>query len=209
MGTEVCNPNAPARVEGVTEAAGARGGPRTRADALRNRDRIVAAARDVFVEEGPKATLDEIARRAGVGNATLYRHFSDRESLLHAVLLQVVCRIADHAERVAAADVDAFAALRQFLHAAVDERIGAICGLLAGSGDWTSATLSALYARVEAAGGRLLERARWEGRIRGDVDLTGLMVAASQLARPLPGNPYRDVDVHRHLELLLDGLRIV
>ena len=49
--------------------------PRTRADALRNRERIVAAASDIFVEYGPDAPLDEIARRAGIGNATLYRHF--------------------------------------------------------------------------------------------------------------------------------------
>src|SRR4051794_23585109 len=70
---------------------------RTRADALRNRERIVAAARDVFVEYGPDAPLDEIARRAGIGNATLYRHFADRQALAHAVLLSVVTRTADRA----------------------------------------------------------------------------------------------------------------
>ena len=53
-------------------------GPRLRADASRNRARIIGAARETLVEIGAEAPLDEIARRAGVGNATLYRHFADR-----------------------------------------------------------------------------------------------------------------------------------
>ncbi|MFD9068694.1 TetR/AcrR family transcriptional regulator, partial [Streptomyces lasiicapitis] len=65
---------------------------RPRADALRNRERIVTAAREMFVEQGPEAPLDEIARRAGVGNATVYRHFPDRGELVHHVVLSVTDR---------------------------------------------------------------------------------------------------------------------
>ncbi|MEU1199218.1 helix-turn-helix domain-containing protein, partial [Streptomyces sp. NPDC005813] len=58
---------------------------RPRADALRNRERIVAAAREMFVESGSGVPFDEIARRAGVGNATVYRNFPDRDALAREV----------------------------------------------------------------------------------------------------------------------------
>src|SRR5437899_10452686 len=68
-----------------------------RADARRNREQLMAAARDVFVELGPDAPLDEIARRAAVGIATLYRRFPDRESLMRAVILDVLVRVGHEA----------------------------------------------------------------------------------------------------------------
>lgn len=107
--------------------------PRPRADALRNRERIVAAAREILVESGPDVPLDEIARRAGVGNATLYRHFPDRSALILEVVHSVMARTADQAQRAAAEEADAFVALSRFVHAAADERIGALCPLLSGS----------------------------------------------------------------------------
>jgi AcrR family transcriptional regulator len=185
-----------------------RRGPRTRTDAVRNRERILAAAREVFAETGPAAPLEEIARRAGVGSATLYRHFRDRPSLLHAVLLSVVRGIAEHAERAAAENPDAFAALERFLHDAVDERLGALCGLLLDKGEQVPADLSAQCARVATAAGRLMDNARRDGRIRADVGLDDLLVAMSLLARPLPGTDHRDADVHRRLHLLISGLRV-
>src|SRR5690242_13428523 len=63
--------------------------PCRRADASRNHERILIAARAVFVEHGLDASLDEVARRAGVGNATLYRHFGDREDLIRQVATHV------------------------------------------------------------------------------------------------------------------------
>src|ERR1700710_1317765 len=109
-----------------------------RSDAARNRDALVEAAREVFGERGLAAPLDEIARRAGIGNATLYRHFADRRALAHAVLLSVVTRTADRAEAeaaAAAAGADPCAALSRFAHTAVDENIGALCGLLVNGDD--------------------------------------------------------------------------
>ena len=66
-----------------------------RADARSNRDRLLLAARDAFVDLGPDAPLDEVARRAGVGIATLYRRFPDPAALMQAVALDILTRIAD------------------------------------------------------------------------------------------------------------------
>ncbi|WSR66726.1 TetR/AcrR family transcriptional regulator [Streptomyces sp. NBC_01198] len=183
---------------------------RTRADALRNRERIVAAARDIFVEFGPDAPLDEIARRAGIGNATLYRHFPERRALVHAVLLSSVTRTADRAETevaAAAAGDDACAALGRFAHAAVDDNIGALCGLFVNGDETRSAEIAVESARLEGALQELMERARTAGRLRSDVTLNDLMVAISRLTRPLPGIDCTGSDLHRHLQLFLDGLK--
>src|SRR5437870_4758030 len=87
-----------------------------RADAMRNRAHVLAAARDVFVEHGADAPLDEIARRAGVGIATLYRRFPDREALLRAVALDVLARTGDEARAAEAEEPDPFGALGRYMH---------------------------------------------------------------------------------------------
>ncbi len=181
-----------------------------RADALRNRERIVAAAREMFVEFGAEVPFDEIARRAGVGNATLYRHFPERSALVHDVVLLVLSRTTERAYEAAAEEPDAFAALRRFTHAAADERIGALCGLLSDSigKNHPELELSAERTRLEEAVESLFTRAQQEGRLRGDVAMGDLLVGLSQLTRPLPGTACMNLDrfVHRHLELFLDGL---
>ncbi len=198
-----------------TATAAVRRAPRTRADALRNRERIVAAAREVFVEHGADVHFDEIARRAGVGNATVYRHFADRAELKRHVVLSVLEHLMGHAERaIAAANApggDPFAQLRTFAHAAADERIGALCPLRAGQCDQDRTDLADLMEirhRLETTVEELLERARATGQLRADVAVGDLMVALSQLTRPLPGTACTGIDrfVHRHLQLFLDGL---
>jgi AcrR family transcriptional regulator len=185
-----------------------RRGTRTRADALRNRERIVAAATQTIVEHGPDVPLDEIARRAGIGNATLYRHFADRQALLREVLLSVVTRTARHAEEAAEQEADPFAALRRFAHAAVDERAGALCRtLITAKEERDAPELTAAFERFIAAVLRLMERAREAGQLREDITFNDLMLAIAQLARPLPGVGCQSFDVHRHLQLFLDGLR--
>src|ERR1700682_5461609 len=72
-----------------------------RRDVLRNRQRVVAAARAAFVELGPDVSLEEIARRAGVGATTLYRHFADRDDLVEAVLDDLIAAVRDHTDRAA------------------------------------------------------------------------------------------------------------
>src|SRR5258708_7601532 len=96
----------------VADAPYESGGPvRLRADARRNRDQILSAARDVFVEVGPGAPFDAIARRAGVGIATLYRRFPDRQALMRAVVLDVVGHVGHEARVALSEEPDAFTAL--------------------------------------------------------------------------------------------------
>ncbi|GLF99499.1 TetR/AcrR family transcriptional regulator [Streptomyces yaizuensis] len=190
----------------VTETARP-GVPRPRADALRNRERIVAAARGLFVEFGSAVPLDDVARRAGVGNATLYRHFPDRDALVHAVVLAVVSSTTARAEAALASGGDPFVALREFTHAAADERMGALCLMISDSFDHHHPDLVACRERLDAAAGLLVRRAQDAGRMRSDVGLGDLVVALSQLTRPLPGTGPTTLDrfVHRHLDILLDG----
>ncbi|MCZ0994926.1 helix-turn-helix domain containing protein [Streptomyces noursei] len=183
--------------------------PRLRADAVRNRERIIAAARETMVEFGAEAPFDEIARRAGVGNATLYRHFTDRRDLIHHVTLSVMSRIADRAECALVAESDAFEALRRFVHDAVEERIGALCPLLSDGVDPAHPDLLAARERLDAAVAAVMGAARDSGQLRTDIAVGDLMVALTQLTRPLPGSGCMDFDrfVHRHLQLFLDGLQ--
>ncbi|MFE9537837.1 TetR/AcrR family transcriptional regulator [Streptomyces sp. NPDC006691] len=190
-------------------AAEPRRAPRPRADALRNRERIIAAAREMFVEYGAERPLDEIARRAGVGNATIYRHFTDRTELVTSVVLSVMDRVSAQAEAAAAEEADPFGALRRFVHAAADERIGALCPMLSDTFNQDHTELNAARERLERDVEGLMARARAAGRLRTDVAVGDLMVALSQLTRPLPGTPCPNIDqfVHRHLQLFLDGLQ--
>ncbi len=184
--------------------------PRLRADASRNRERILTAAREVFTESGPEAPLDEIAKRAGVGSATLYRNFPDRTALIRQVALFVMGRILLAAEQWEAEVSDPFEALRRFVLSAADERSGALCSLLSGRVDvHRDEELLATRTRLEETVERLMERARQAGQLRSDVGPGDLFVALAQITRPLPGTACVNLDsfVHRHLHLLLDGLR--
>ncbi|MHA5050234.1 TetR/AcrR family transcriptional regulator [Streptomyces sp. SD15] len=183
--------------------------PRPRADALRNRERIVTAAREMFVEFGPDVPFDEIARRAGVGNATVYRNFPDRDALAQEVVCAVMDRTSEWIEAALAEGNDAFESLSGFVHFAADERIGAMCPMLAESFDRNHPDLFAARERTLALIEELMARAREAGQLRTDVESGDLMVAVSQLTRPLPGTACQGIDpfVHRHLQLFLDGLR--
>ncbi|WP_327003709.1 TetR/AcrR family transcriptional regulator [Dactylosporangium sp. NBC_01737] len=76
---------------------------RPRSDARHNRERLIAAARELVAEVGSEVALDEVARRAGVGNATLYRHFPTRAELLAALYTDEVRALCDHGDRLLAA----------------------------------------------------------------------------------------------------------
>ncbi|SEN25981.1 TetR/AcrR family transcriptional regulator [Actinacidiphila rubida] len=190
-----------------TTEATPRRAPRMRTDAARNRERILAAAREMLVEQGLDVPFDDIARRAGVGNATLYRHFPDRHALLRAVLLFVMTRTADFAETVAAEEPDPFTALCGFAHAALDERAAAICALFPDK-ERPEATpeMYAAYARFQTALDGLMERAREAGQLREDITPIDFMIAVSQLSRPLPGLDCDGAGGHRRVGLFLDGL---
>jgi AcrR family transcriptional regulator len=182
---------------------------RPRADALRNRERIVTAARETFVEYGPDVPLDEIARRAGVGNATVYRNFPDRGALVREVVCSVMDRTARAAESALTETGDAFEALERFVHTAADERISALCPMISSTFDQHHPDLEAARVRVEELISGIMERARAAGQLRSDVGVGDLMVAVAQLSRPPAGTGCLGADrfVHRHLQLFLDGLR--
>lgn len=182
---------------------------RPRADALRNRERIVTAAREMFVEDGPQVPLDDIARRAGVGNATVYRNFPDREALVREVVCSVMDRTAEAAELALAGTGDAFAALERFVHASADERISALCPMISSTFDKHHPDLEASRERLERLVEEVMDRARAAGQLRPDVGVGDVMIAVAQLSRPPAGTDclHSDRFVHRHLQLFLDGLR--
>ena len=105
---------------------------RLRADAHRNRERLLAAARDLFVEDGPDAPLDDVARRAGVGVATLYRRFPNRQALMRAVALDVLGHVVGEAHSALAEEPDGFATLARYMHRALDLRVAAVIPVLVG-----------------------------------------------------------------------------
>ncbi|WP_461025619.1 TetR/AcrR family transcriptional regulator [Streptomyces sparsus] len=180
-----------------------------RADATRNRERITAAARELLVEQGPDVPLDEVARRAGVGNATLYRHFTDRDALVRGVVLAVTESIAARARAALAEETDAFEALRRFVSGAMAERIGALCPMLSPRFDAQAPELHAARDRLEALIQQLLDQAKQSGQVRADVAVGDLTVVLSQLTRPLPGSGCAQLErfTERHVQIFLDGLR--
>ncbi|MER5865485.1 TetR/AcrR family transcriptional regulator [Kitasatospora sp. NPDC002040] len=183
--------------------------PRLRADASRNRARIIAAAREAFVEQGPDVPLDEIARRAGVGNATVYRNFADRRELIHHVTLSVMNRVIGHAEAAMAEEADAFEAVSRFTHAAAEERISALCPMISEHGNPDDPELEETGELLRATVIELITRAQRAGLFRADIGVGDYLIAVTQLTRPLPGSNCLAADdfSHRHLQILLDGMR--
>ena len=180
-----------------------------RADALRNRERIVTAASEMFTEFGPDVPLDEIARRAGVGNATVYRNFPDRDALVREVVCSVMDRTVRAAEQALSETGDAFEALERFAHTAADERISALCPMVSSTFDQHHPDLEDARRRAESLVAQLMDRAKAAGQLRGDVEYGDLMVGVAQLSRPPAGTGCDNADrfVHRHLQLFLDGMR--
>jgi AcrR family transcriptional regulator len=180
-----------------------------RADARRNRERLLAAARDVFVELGADAPLDDVARRAGVGIATLYRRFPDRPALLREVALDLLGRSAEEATAALAEEPDAFGALARYMHRAVDLRIAAVMPEVIGRLRMDEELQVARSASIEAID-RIIATAHADGALRPDVASGDVGLLLVRLTRPLPGPFPAAVDnrlTHRHLDLLLDGLR--
>jgi AcrR family transcriptional regulator len=178
-----------------------------RADARRNRDRLVEVAAQAFAADGVDASLEEIARRAGVGIGTLYRHFPTREHLVEVVYRREVeglCHAAEDLARQHPADV----ALELWMQRFVDY-IGTKRGL-ANSLRLLLTTNSTLFSdtsgRVSGAMRRLIEAAAAAGKIRADVDASDVMHALGGIYSA-PNTPdWRDRS-GRLVKLLMDGLR--
>ncbi|MFI6326475.1 TetR/AcrR family transcriptional regulator [Nonomuraea sp. NPDC050556] len=156
-----------------------------RADAQRNYDHLVTTARAVFAEEGPDASLNEVARRAGVGPGTLYRHFPTREALLVAVFRERILTLCGQASEMTLAEW-----LRVFLvHAQTDGGLSA-----------TMASSSGLdcHALLRSAAGGLLAKAQEAGEVRADVEVDDLFQLITGLAQA--------PRAQRLLDLALEGV---
>lgn len=180
-----------------------------RADARRNHELLLDAARDVFVERGSDAPLDEIARRAGVGIATLYRRFPDRHSLMRAVVLNALTLTADAAERASGYE-DPLAALSSYVHDVINLRTSAVIPTLLDQLDLDEPDLAAARRRSAKLAEHLLARAYETGSLRTGVTFADVGIMLVRLSRPLPGSltPEMQTELaHRHADLFLAGLR--
>src|SRR4051812_26176937 len=181
-----------------------------RADARRNHEQLLAAARDVVVERGAGAPLDEVARRAGVGIGTLYRRFPSRPALLRAVVVDALQRTAEAAEVALAEESDGFSALVRYMHAVLDLRVSAVIPAGLDSMDLEDEDVRAAREASAALAQRLVDFAHADGSLAGDVTFGDVGTLLVRLSRPLPGAIPPDVDeqlAHRHLDLVIDGLR--
>ncbi|MBZ8133126.1 TetR family transcriptional regulator [Afifella sp. IM 167] len=179
---------------------------RPRADSVRNRDRLLQAASEVFRTRGGQATLEGVAREAGVGIGTLYRHFPTREALFEAVYRREADQLAELSERLAREE-EPVAALRAWMHANI-RMIATKQGMLTALAlavDKSSEVYTYSYSRLTGAIGLLLGRAVAAGRIRDDVKADDILLTlvGMSLVRSQPG---WEEDVIRLADMFLDGL---
>jgi AcrR family transcriptional regulator len=177
-----------------------------RADARRNRARVLEAAAEAFAAEGPTVPLDEIARRAGVGAGTVYRHFPTKEALLQAVLTdRLEILRAKALEALAAPEPGpAFFTFFETMATSAENKMD-LAEALARQGIDVLAATREVAASLKAALGELLRRAQDAGAVRTDVgieDLHAMVVGAVAAARASAS-----VDVSRVTGLVADGLR--
>ena len=181
-----------------------------RADARRNLEQLLAAARDLVAEKGAGVALDEVAQRAGVGIATLYRRFPDRTALLRGVVLDALERTRVAAERAAEEHEDPFEALAAYLRAALELRVSAVVPQVLDVLDLDEPELAAAREASARATEALVDAAHAGGGLPRDVTFLDVGMMLVRIARPLPG-PMTDELKHdlarRHLELFIRGLR--
>ncbi|MFC8720925.1 TetR/AcrR family transcriptional regulator [Kitasatospora sp. NPDC057198] len=180
-----------------------------RADARRNYDRIVAAAESLVAEYGAEASLEEIARHAGVGSATLHRHFPSRQLLLEAVFKGRVEALCAEARDLLSAP-DPGAALVTWLravgaHAVANRGLGA--SLVHGARDGDPTLGSTCHAMITSAGGELLDRARHMNAVRPDVTIARLLKLVGAIAQATEEDPEGPGEADRLLDLAIDGVR--
>jgi AcrR family transcriptional regulator len=176
-----------------------------RADARRNYEQILSVAREAFAAHGPDASLDEIARRAGVGVGTLYRHFPTRFALQEAVLRDGIDELTVKADelRDSPSPGDALAQwLReQLAHDARNHGLGS--AIVASMPEWNS---SDSCQRMTAAAAELLARAQDAREIRSDIDAPSLLHLVHGIALAHQHAP-DTVQAEKLLSIMLDGLR--
>lgn len=180
-----------------------------RADAQRNVEKLVATAREAFAAEGPNASLDDIARKAGVGSGTLYRHFPTRVALLEAVYRDGVQRLCEEGNRLLETDLPPDEALVSWLHGFVGYVAvkRGLAGPLTSALGQDSGLFTECRTMLEATGGQLLKRAQAAGLIRSDVASHDILRLASAIAHAGEMSGEGAALSERLLGIAMDGLR--
>jgi AcrR family transcriptional regulator len=175
-----------------------------RADARRNYEKVLTAAREAFAEGGESTALEEIARRAGVGIGTLYRHFPTRQALLEALYVDEVEEVCRSADELAAADTwEALSTwFERFIAYLATKR--ALAHELLDYMDQDAALFKSCRASLFAAGEPLLKRAQEAGVVRPDVSFGEVMQMVMGIAK-IPTNDRAQTE--HILRIALDGLR--
>src|ERR1700724_1975111 len=181
---------------------------RPRADAVSNRERVLETAKAVFRAGGPDASLEAVAKRAGVGIGTLYRHCPPREALFEAVYRREVQQLGDLAEQLTS-EAEPVDALRRWLRSNVEfvatkKGMSAALALAVQS---SSELTAFLFDRLTKAVGALLDRAVAAGEIRADISPEDLLRALVGMCY-LHDQPGWQKSVVRLLDVFVDGLRV-
>jgi AcrR family transcriptional regulator len=179
-----------------------------RKDAARNRARLLQAADELITTEGLEVTLKDVARRAGVGVGTVYRHFPTKDDLLTALFTEQLDAEVERA-RERADDVDGWDALVRYLEdtMVVQAKNTGLRALLCPTGGYIPAvreckTIIDPYVR------QMVDRAHEQGTLRLDCDATDLAALQTALVAIMDANPDSSPDLYRrHLHLFLDGVR--
>lgn len=180
-----------------------------RADAKRNHELLIASARSVFAELGPDAPLDEIARRAGVGIGTLYRHFPTRYDIQEAVMAVHVRSLIDVAERQMN-EPDPAKALEHWLWHKVERSfeyhgVGAAVWLVMAD---KPTDYNELCSQLRAHSSALLERAQAAGAIRSDITYKQLLKMANAIVVATEKSENREEDIALLFRIMMDGLKL-
>ncbi|HEY2258635.1 MAG TPA: helix-turn-helix domain-containing protein [Solirubrobacteraceae bacterium] len=184
-----------------------------RADARRNRQRILESARQVFSEFGSEAQINDVAHRAGVGVGTVYRHFPTKEALVAELVRQKFVLFAAQAREALDRPVEPFDALADLMRANGEalHRDAAMQQTLAGFDDEVWATAQPALDELLALTQELIDRAHRAGTIRPDATASdvGMLMCGlcATMARSTVADSAAGFDWRRHLELMIDGLR--
>ncbi|MGW4087950.1 TetR/AcrR family transcriptional regulator [Streptomyces sp. NPDC004822] len=179
-----------------------------RADARRNHERLLTEARAAFAEHGTDASLEDVARRAGVGIGTLYRHFPNRDALVSAVFEDAAGELLTRSRQLLDAPEPCVALvtwLREMVTHAGEYR-GLARSLMAVSADGSSA-LARCSDPIRQAGGALLARAQQAGSVRADVAIADLLQLTHAIALAAEETPSDPDLADRLLNLTLRGLK--
>jgi AcrR family transcriptional regulator len=180
-----------------------------RADAVRNRERIIGAARELFAECGAAAQMDDVARRAQVGVGTVYRHFPTKAALLGELLATKLCAHAAVARRWAA-DPDGWTALEGFLRdsfasiaqdATLQQRIMWV------DDDEALAVAAAARDDITTVLGEIIERGKAQGRIRASFTAQDIPAIMCAVGAVMSAQSRMEMRADAFVELIIDGLR--